>query len=128
MRKPIKPLVYLVAAELAVLGLLVFAVWTVNSDWVASTATGGLVFIIPDTYFTFYAFRHINNHQSRWFLIAFYRGHTGKVLLAAVGFALAFNFVRPLHPPSLLLAFCLLMIAHTVVATRICRHLENRTN
>ena len=108
----------MLAAESAGLGLFVFVIWLANSQWTASAAVGGLVFVVSNTYFTLYTLPFIGNHQNRWFLRAFFRGQTGKLILAAVGFVLAFEFTRPLHIPSLFLGFCLMMIVHLVVAAR----------
>ncbi|MBC6906141.1 hypothetical protein DWB84_11785 [Saccharophagus sp. K07] len=119
MKRPIKPFIQIVAVELAVVGLLVLAVWLIDQDRISSIVVGSLVFIIPSAYFTLYALLFAVNREPRWFLGAFIRGQTGKLMLAAVGFALAFKFVEPLHAPTVFIAYGVLMLVHVVVTTKV---------
>ena len=124
MHRPAKSIVQLLAAELAALALLVFVVWIVQPMWVLSVAIGGLVFILPNTYFTLYALSSMGDYREHWFLNAFYRGQSGKWILTAVGFALAFKFVRPLHSSVMLVTFCVAMLVHLVIAARLSKKLN----
>jgi ATP synthase protein I len=126
MKRPIKPIVQIMTVELAAMGLLVLAVWLIDQDRISSIVAGSLVFIIPSAYFTLYALLFAVNREPRWFLGAFIRGQTGKLILAAVGFALAFKFVEPLHAPSLFIAYGVLMLVHVVVSARVSRTLTEK--
>jgi len=113
----------MLAAESAALGLFVLAAWLIDPNRILSVAVGGLVFIIPSAYFTLYTLPFAASNESRWFLNAFYRGHKGKLILAAVGFALAFKFIAPLHTPTFFITYCTLMLVHVWVAARVTRNL-----
>lgn len=115
MNRPTKSIVQLLVIELAVVGLLVFLVCLIQPSWAASVAAGGLVFALPNTYFTLYALSSMGVYRERWFLNAFYRGHFGKWILTAAGFAVAFKFVQPLHSIVMLLTYCGVMLAHLIV-------------
>lgn len=128
MKWPIKPFLKMLTAESAALGLFVLAAWLIDPNRILSVAVGGLVFIIPSAYFTLYTLPFTASHESRWFLNAFSRGQTGKLMLAGVGFALVFRFVAPLHVPTLFMTYCTLMLVHVWVAARISRNLVSTKN
>jgi ATP synthase protein I len=127
MNRPIKSILLLLAAELVALGLFVFLVWIVQPSWVASAITGGLVFVLPSTYFTIYALSSMGDHRERWFLTAFLRGQSGKWILTTVGFALAFKFVQPLHSPIMFFSFGAVMLVHLVMTARLSEVLNPQT-
>jgi ATP synthase protein I len=120
MNRPIKSILQLLVTELAALGLLVLLVWIIQPSWTASAVAGGLVFVLPNTYFTLYALSSVGIYRERWFLNAFYRGQSGKWILTAAGFAIAFKFVQPLHSMVMLLTFCAVMLVHLIVMARVC--------
>ena len=124
MKRPIKPILQILTVELAVMGLLVLVVRPIDQDWITSIVVGSLVFIIPSTYFTLYALLFAVNRDPRWFLGAFIRGQSGKLILAAVGFALAFKFVEPLHAPAVFIAYGVLMLVHVVVTASVSKTLS----
>lgn len=127
MNRPLKSILLLLAAELVALGLFVFLVWVVQPSWAVSTAAGGLVFVLPNTYFTVYALPSMGNHRERWFLNAFFRGQSGKWMLTAVGFALVFKFVQPLHSPAMFSGFGAVMLAHLILVAWLSEALHPRT-
>jgi F0F1-type ATP synthase, subunit I len=124
MKRPIKPILQILTVEIAVMGLLVLVVRLIDQDWVSSIVVGSLVFIVPSAYFTFYALLFAVNREPRWFLSAFIRGQTGKLMLAAVGFALAFKFVEPLHAPTVFIAYGVLMLVHVVMTAKVSKTLS----
>lgn len=126
MKRPIKPIMQIMAVELTAMGLLVLVAGLIDQDRIPSFVVGSLVFIIPSAYFTFYALFFTANRDTRWFLSAFIRGHTGKLMLAAVGFALAFKFLEPLHAPSLFIAYSVLMLVHVVVTAKVSKSLSSK--
>lgn len=125
MNRSTQSILQLLAAELAALGLFVFLIWIIQPPLAASAAAGGLVFILPNTYFTFYALSSVGNRRERWFLTAFFRGHSGKWILTAVGFALAFKFIRPLHSLVMLSIYCVLVLTHLFAVARLCGNLNS---
>lgn len=119
MRRPIKPSLQILAVELATLGLLMLATWLIEPESVRSVFAGGLVYIIPSAYFTLATLPQIGARESQQFLVAFMRGHTGKVVLAAAGFAIAFRIAESLHTASFFITYCVLMLIHTIAAAKL---------
>jgi ATP synthase protein I len=73
--------------------LLVFGLaWPVGLE---SAVWGGLLFIVPQWYFTHYAFRYRGAKNAPWIARSFYQGQSGKMLLTAMGFALVWRFAQP---------------------------------
>lgn len=108
-----------VAAELAALLVLVAILWILHPQVTASAFWGGMVFIVPNTYLAFYAFRHCEVHSMYSAALSLGRGQTGKILLVAAGFALAFRFVQPLHPGYLFGGYICVLAVHIAVAAKI---------
>jgi len=127
MNRPIKSIFLLLVTELAALGLLVLLVWIIQPTWAVSAVAGGLVFVLPHTYFTLYALSSMGSYRERWFLSAFYRGQSGKWILTAAGFAVAFKFVQPLHSTVMLSTFCVVMLIHLIAVVRLSGALNSVT-
>lgn len=108
-----------VAAELAALLVLVVLLWVLKPQVIASAFWGGMVFIVPNAYLAFYAFRHCDVHSKYSAALSLGRGQIGKILLVAVGFALAFRFVQPLHQGYLLGGYIGVLAVHIAVAAKI---------
>src|SRR5690554_1133315 len=53
---------------------------------------GCLICIVPNTWFAWIAFRFQGASKTREILQSFYRGESGKIILSALMFALAFFF------------------------------------
>lgn len=115
MRTSIKLYMQILVAEAAVCVTIVVAVWWFDSALTGSAVAGCLVFILPSAYFTFSALPRSYLGESSWFLISFFKGQIGKLALTAVGFALVFLFVSPLHVPSFFMVYSILLLAHVVV-------------
>lgn len=79
-----------------------------------SVLIGGMIFIIPNVYFSFYAFRYRGARIAHLVLMSFYRGEIGKFLLSIVGFAVAFTLVEPLNVLSVFSAYIALTIIQCV--------------
>lgn len=75
-----------------------------------SLVLGALVFVIPNLYFTHYAFRYSGADASDWIKQSFLWGQTGKLLLAIFGFALVFRYVNPLAKEWFFTGYILLII------------------
>lgn len=97
------------------------------SGWVPaySVALGAAVYIVPNAYFTLYAFRYrfngADDQPARWIARSFNRGEFGKLVLAVAGFALVFRFVSPLNTPALFTGFCSMVICQWFIAAAIAR-------
>lgn len=115
MKTPIKLYMQILAAEAAVCIAIVIVVWWLNPVWAGSAAAGCLVFILPSAYFTFSALPRPLEGEPSWFLISFFKGQVGKLALTAVGFALVFRFVSPLHVLSFFMVYSALLLTHIVV-------------
>lgn len=119
MNRPLKPVLKVVIIEFSivlVLGVLLCVLYPVIG---LSTLVGGMIFVIPNTYFTFYAFRYSGGQWAPWILRSFYRGQAGKLVLVGVGFAMAFKLVNPLHPIALFGTFVFMNFVHILVAANI---------
>lgn len=108
-----------VAAEMAALCGLVALLWIFQPQSVASAFWGGMVFIVPNAYFTLYAFRYSGSRWTYTVVLSLVRGQMGKLLLVTVGFALAFRFVQPLHPGYLFGGYIFVLAVHIAVAAKI---------
>lgn len=119
MSGPTKLFLRILAAQVAALGFFVLAIWLIEPNWVASAFWGGFIFILPNAYFSLYAFPSAKVREPHVFIRAFLKGHTGKMVLAATGFALVYRFVEHLHAPSLFISYCFLMVVNLIVATKL---------
>lgn len=104
------------SAFLLVLAVLVLP-WGVTAAY--SALLGGTIQIGPQAYFTRLAFRHAGARQAPQILRAMYKGEAGKLLLTAVMFALVFYYVKPLHLPTLFLAYGLMTAIHWFGAAKV---------
>lgn len=85
--------IQLVISVVAALLLLLYS--GVASAW--SALMGGLIFILPNAYFTRSAFRG-NKQESPGFIVRwFFIGEAGKLVLTAVMFVLCFVLVKSLQ-------------------------------
>lgn len=113
------PLRVVIGIELAALLGLVAVLWVFRPDSVASAFWGGIVFLVPNAYFTLYAFRYSGTESAYAAALSLHRGQRGKIVLVAVGFALALRFVRPLQPAFLFGGYLFLLAVHIAVAAKI---------
>ena len=76
--------------QLSVLLVLsAFAFWN-DSLLGFSVLVGGLNQIVPQAWFSYYAFKHGGANKTHLILRSMYRGETGKILLTASGFVTVF--------------------------------------
>lgn len=108
--------IQLVLAVIVSLLLLFYS--GVASAW--SALMGGLIFILPNAYFTRSAFR-ANERESPHFIVRwFYIGEAGKLVLTAVMFALCFVLVKFLHVQVLFVMYILMIIVN-LIGLSLCR-------
>lgn len=84
-----------------------------------SLALGTVLHIIPNAYFSIYAFRYQGATNATWITRSFSRGESGKLMLTLVGFALIFRFVKPLSSLSLFAGFCCMLVLQWFIARKI---------
>ncbi len=119
MNRPFKPVLTVVVIETSIVLSLGFLLCVLDKGIGMSTLVGGMIFVIPNIYFTFYAFRYSGAEWAPWVLRSFYRGQAGKLVLVAVGFAMAFKLVNPLNPLALFGTFVFMNFVHILVAAKI---------
>lgn len=90
------PVHRITVAQLAFLVPLCLFVAVFDKVCAYSTASGGLVAIIPQAWFAGRAFRIQGARAARTIARNSYAGETGKFLLSAVGFAVVFATLRPI--------------------------------
>ena len=104
--------------QLTFLFLVVAILWWLDSVLAYSALMGGLIFWLPNAYFTLYAFRYREVQAAATVLRSMCRGEAGKFVLTIVSFALAFSLVKPLDPSSLFLAYMAMTVVHWILVSR----------
>jgi ATP synthase protein I len=100
------------------LGLIVALLWWFYPVTAKSVLIGGLIYWIPNVYFTLCVFRFRGASAAKLILQSTHKGEFGKLLLTATGFALAFSVVNPIDWVGLFGAF----ISMTVYQWCLIRH------
>ena len=116
------PLLYTLAVQLLVVLPVLVVLLLVNPLWMTSFLLGVVVYSVPNAYFTYYAFRYRGIDQSQEIARSFHTGEFGKLALAAVGFALVHRYIAPLHSPSLLAGFGVLIVVQWYIAYQVALH------
>lgn len=101
-----------------VVALLLLFYSGVASAW--SALMGGLIYILPNAYFTRSAFRGNERESPRNIVRWFYIGEAGKLVLTAVLFALCFVLVGSLHVKVLFMTYILMIIVN-LAGLSVCR-------
>ena len=74
-----------------------------------SIALGTGIFVLPNAYFSFYAFRYAGARAAQQVANSFYRGEAGKFILTVVLFAVTFAVVKPIEVVALFAAYIFFM-------------------
>jgi ATP synthase protein I len=114
-------LLLLFIRQFVLLLLATILLWIYQPQWMFCLLAGGLIQIVPAIYFAWRVFGISTTVTTLSIVKSFYRGETGKFLMTALGFALAFKFMEPLYPPALFLGFGLMLIGHTIGVARFSR-------
>lgn len=80
-----------------------------------SVLLGGLVSVIPNSYFARQAFRYRGARSAHYIARAFYLGEAGKFAMTAAAFGLVFSKVDSLQPMAFILAFLGMTLSHLIV-------------
>lgn len=121
---PQKPVRRVLALEFGFMLLLSACASLLDRAIGCSVFLGGLVFFVPNAYFTIYAFRYRGAQWIYWVALSAYRGQAGKLMLSAVGFALVFRFVETLHAGALFGAYVIMTGVHIALSYRSTAPLE----
>lgn len=78
----------LLTLALLLAGVMIFLL--VDKVVAFSVLLGGLLVLVPHSYFAVYAFRYRGAKYAQQTKLSFYRGQVGKFVLTLVGFALLF--------------------------------------
>jgi len=79
-----------------------------------SSLIGAAIFIIPQQYFAFKAFRFMGARAVTKTVQNFYSAESAKLILVAVGFALVFSFYKEADIFALMTSFVLLVFINGV--------------
>lgn len=115
-----KPPVLRLFCVLAVVNLaFVVGLYWLDSVLAWSVLAGALLFILPHSYFTFYAFRFSGARSSRLVAQSFNRGEAGKYVLAMIGFACVFSSPLPILMLYVLPTYAVNWIIGTYLSAKI---------
>jgi ATP synthase protein I len=87
-------------------------------DFVAaySILLGGLVSIVPNSYFAWKAFRYRGARNTPLIVRSFYAGETGKLIMTGVMFAIIFASIKPLNPLAVIVSYIATIIIGLIAA------------
>lgn len=91
-----------------IVSLLLLFYSGVASAW--SALMGGLIFILPNAYFTRYAFMGKEQESPQLIVRRFYQGEAGKLALTAVMFVLCFVLVKSVQMVVLLSMYIAMIV------------------
>ncbi len=114
-----RPVLWSLSIQMLVLVLLSAPLSLIDQQLMRSAATGGLIAIIPNVYFVFYALRYRGASQAILIARSSYQGLMGKLALNSAGFALAFGLGWDLHALTLFLAYGVMVLVQIVVAAKL---------
>lgn len=109
--------------QLAMLLPVSLVLVTVSKVVAHSVLLGGLLFILPNAYFTIYAFRYSAADSAERVTRAFYWGQFGKIVLTIAGFAVVLRLVQPLHMPALMAAYCLMIASQWFLSCAVAKRM-----
>ena len=70
-----------------------------------SILLGGLISLVPGSYFTFQAFRYMGARSIEKTVASIFKGEIIKLLLIGSGFGLTFKYVRPIDELAVFIGF-----------------------
>lgn len=95
--------------------MLALAAWLLLDVVTAySVLLGGLVSIVPNSYFAWKAFRYRGASNTPLIVKSFYAGETGKLIMTGVSFALVFGGVKPLNELAVIVSFIIAIVVGLV--------------
>lgn len=116
------PLWRITLIQLSILLVLATTAIPLGKVVVYSVLLGGLVQVAANAYFARLAFRYQGARRIGMALQAMYRGETGKIMMSAVLFAVAFALVTPLNMLAMVATYVALTVTHLLVAAAVLKH------
>lgn len=119
------PVLIHAVSQLSILLLITLMLCAADVVIASSFFWGGLVYVVPNLYFVHYAFRYSGASLAPYIMQSFSKGESGKIALAAMGFALVFRFVKPLNSAALFAGFILMIVLQWFIAASIAKARDN---
>lgn len=113
------PFLKIYASQLIVLAVVSVGLLFVDFTMAYSVLLGGLISIVPNTYFAILAFRYSGARAASNVAKSLYFGEVGKFILTATLFACVFVLVRPLVASALFAAFIAMMVLNWFLVLRL---------
>jgi len=107
--------------EAALLIIVTLSVWLIDDVMAKSALIGGLVYLIPQGWFAYRAFRFQGARAAPLVVKNFYRGEAGKFLLTTIAFVASFSLVRPMNVLVFFSAFAALNLINVLIVARMMR-------
>jgi len=119
MKRPvIKLIITLWVKQVGSLSFAALLLWCFNPVAAYSVVYGGLIYWLPNAYFTWLIFCYHNVQSPTVLVQSFYRGEVGKFLLTATGFAVIFVFVDSLSYLAVFAAYIGMVISQWLLVSR----------
>ena len=81
-----------------------------------SVLLGGLISVVPNSYFVFHAYRYQGARNAQNVVKGFIRGELGKIIMTVVLFALSFTLITSLNELVLILGFTLIHFVGVIMS------------
>lgn len=122
-----KPPIYLISLwQLLVLLVLGLGLYVFDRDMATAAIAGGLIQIIPNSYFALLAFRYRGARSSILIAQSFYRGEVGKYVMTLVGFAALFSVfgdkLTAVTSAMVFAAYTLMLVVMWLVTPRVLKN------
>ncbi len=115
MRKNRMPLLRWLTIECTAIVVMVLLWATQGVSAGYSALTGGLIFLVPNTWFV-YQFSKFEGARNVSRMVGnLFRAEAIKMALTAVSFAAVFNLMEPVHAPALLFTFAVMVVIGVVL-------------
>ena len=101
--------------------VVVFILWLADRVSALSFAVGAAVSIVPQAWFALVVFGVRRRRPLQRAAKSAYAAQAGKFVLSAVGFALVFALVRPVHAPAVFAGFGVMWVLQVLGSARLLR-------
>jgi ATP synthase protein I len=112
------PIMRIYLVQIVMLFLLFFVVLMLNKISAFSVLCGGLIAIVPNSYFAWWAFKYAGARSAAKVAQSFYRGEAGKFLFTTILFVAVFVSLRPLDVVALFLSYTVFIALNWILALR----------
>jgi ATP synthase protein I len=119
----VNPVWFCLSRQLVLAIGLMGLVGVVQPAWLKSAGFGAALFVVPQLYFTHYAFRYRDLNNAVLLVRSLKWGESGKFLLTLSGFALLWRFYPHTHVPVLISVYGLFWLAQICIANALSKML-----